>query len=268
MARGQESWGTVPFDVRSNSATWVLLLLFLGLIAGQQTLAGSSAPTYGYRVIERHPHDARAFTQGLVYANGFLYESTGRHGASTLRKVRPETGEIIRQRALPDRYFAEGLTSRNGRLVQLTWRSNTGFVYDRASLRRLHTFSYPDEGWGLTDDGDHLIMSDGSDTLRFLDPDTFEEHRRVRVMDGGESVNGLNELEYVGNAIYANVRHTNRIVMIAPDSGRVVGWIDLTGLLRSDQEKLNGIAYDEDNDRLFVTGKLWPNLFEIELMRR
>ena len=252
----------------SKQRLGIVAMVGLLLVSGQADRARADTPVHGYRVIGSWPHDSRAFTQGLVFQGGFLYESTGRRGRSTLRQVRLETGEVVRERKIADRFFAEGLTSLNDRLYQLTWTSNTGFVYERASLRRLRAFSFSGVGWGLTDDGEHLILSDGSNRLRFLDPETFEEHRSVRVTDGAEPVDGLNELEYVRGEVYANVRHTNRIVRIAPDSGRVLGFIDLTGLLGADQTKLNGIAFDERNDRLFVTGKLWPRLFEVEVVRR
>jgi glutaminyl-peptide cyclotransferase len=233
----------------------------------------NAAPVYTFRVVNSYPHDPDAFTQGLIYRDGFLIESTGRKGQSTLRKVKLETGEVVQQVRLDPRYFAEGLASVGGRLIQLTWRSNVAFVYDRATFNMERTFSYPGEGWGLTDDGTRLIMSDGSDTLRLLDPATFRERARISVRDGPAVVRNLNELEFVNGEVYANIWHTNRIARIAPDSGRVTGWIDLTGLLSTvyqlePEAVLNGIAYDARGDRLFVTGKLWPKLFEIEVRRR
>jgi glutaminyl-peptide cyclotransferase len=239
-----------------------------------KTLAQSRLPVYGYRIVNDYPHDRLAYTQGLVYRDGFLFESTGLKGRSSLRKVKLETGEVIQEERLDSQYFAEGLTHWNGRLIQLTWQSNVGFVYDFLSFKLQSTFRYPGEGWGLTHDGTRLIMSDGSDTLRFLDPVTFREQRRTSVKDDTVSVKELNELEYVRDEIYANVWHTNRIARISPASGRVVGWIDLTGLLspvyRVDDPEgvLNGIAFDAEHNRLFVTGKLWPRLFEIKLERR
>jgi glutamine cyclotransferase len=185
-----------------------------------------------------------------------------------------ETGEVIQEKRLDSQYFAEGLTCWNGRLIQLTWQSNIGFVYDLMSFNLHSMFQYPGEGWGLTHDGKRLIMSDGSDTLRFVDPVTFRQQWRISVRDGAVSVKALNELEYVKGEIFANVWHTNRIARISPESGRVVGWIDLTGLLppvyRVDDPEgvLNGIAFDAERNRLFVTGKLWPKLFEIKLELR
>ena len=231
-------------------------------------------PIYGYRIVNTYPHDPQAYTQGLLYRDGFLFESTGRRGYSFLRKVRLETGEVVREEPVSPQFFAEGLALWNERLIQLTWESNVGFVYDLASFRLESTFRYQGEGWGLTAGRMWLILSDGTDTLRFLDPTTFDEQRQLRVKDGTLSVTDLNELEYVDGQIYANVWRTDRIARISPDSGDVVGWIDLTGLLSpvyqlGDPEGvLNGIAYDAEGDRLFVTGKLWPRLFEIELVAR
>jgi glutamine cyclotransferase len=225
-----------------------------------------------FRVVNAYPHDPDAYTQGLVYRDGFLFESTGLNGRSTLRKVKLETGEVVRQVRLDAQYFAEGLTDWKDHLVQLTWQSQLGFVYDLATFASRRTFGYPGEGWGLTHDARHLVVSDGTEWLRFLDPATFREARRVRVLDGAAAVRNLNELEFIGGEIYANVWHTNRIARISPESGRVLGWIDLTGLLspayRLDPEAvLNGIAYDAARKRLFVTGKLWPKLFEIEVVK-
>ncbi len=243
----------------------VFAALFLPALA--VSAEEGSAPVHGYRVVASYPHDPQAYTQGLVYRDGFLYESTGRRGESDLRKVRLETGEVVRRVALADRFFAEGLAIWRERLIQLTWESRTGFVYDLDSFRERATFAYAGEGWGLTHDGRHLIMSDGSASLRFLDPESFEVARRIRVRDGTTPVEGLNELEYIRGEIYANVWQTDRVVRIDPTSGRVRGWIDLSGLLRQDGHYgvLNGIAFDSRRDRLFVTGKLWPRLFEIEL---
>lgn len=201
-----------------------------------------------------------------------LYESTGLYGRSSLRRVALETGEVLQQRDLPAEYFGEGLALFDGRLIQLTWQNNTGFVYDAASFALQQTWTYPTEGWGLTHDGAHLIMSDGSATLRFLDPRTFQAQREVLVTDGGRPVGLLNELEYVNGEVFANVWQTDWIARIDPQTGRVLGWIDLSGLLAPEERQaadvLNGIAYDAQNGRLFVTGKLWPKLFEITLAPR
>lgn len=229
---------------------------------------------YGYQIVKAYPHDPMAFTQGLIYRDGFLYESTGLNGRSTLRKVRPETGEVLEQVMLGQQYFGEGLTDWGGQLLQLTWRSNLGFVYDLPTLEVTRTFAYKGEGWGLTHDSASLIMSDGTARLRFLDPTTFEEIGGYTVLDGGSPVANLNELEYIRGELYANVWQTDRLVIIAPATGQVTGWVDLSGLLTDADGPvpvdavLNGIAYDSVGDRLFVTGKLWPKLFEIKLVRR
>lgn len=223
-----------------------------------------------YRVVHVYPHDGQAFTQGLVYAGGHLYESTGLNGHSSLRMDDLETGRVLQVRNVPDRYFAEGLTNWGSTLIQLTWQAHTAFVYDRFSFRLLRTFHYEGEGWGLTQDGRHLILSDGSATLRYLDPATFRETRSITVKDHGAPVTQLNELEYIHGQIYANIWHSDRIARIAPATGQVLGWIDLSGLLPESQRSspeavLNGIAFDAAHNRLFVTGKLWPKLFEIKV---
>jgi glutaminyl-peptide cyclotransferase len=238
-----------------------------------QGLAQKAAHVDRFRVVRAYPHDATAYTQGLIYRDGFLFESTGLNGRSTLRKVKLETGEVVQQRRLDSVYFAEGLAEWNGQLVQLTWRSNIAFVYDLVSFAPRRTFGYPGEGWGLTRDREGFILSDGTDQLRFLHPDTFREVRRVTVTDGGVPIRELNELEYIRGEVYANIWHTDRIARIDPASGRVTGWVDLRGLMstgyRLDAEAvLNGIAYDTAGNRLFVTGKLWPRLFEIEVVAR
>ncbi len=231
----------------------------------------SSPYHYTYRVINSFPHDPEAFTQGLVFQNGTLFEGTGLYGKSTLRQVQLETGVVLRSISLASQYFGEGITIYNDRVVQLSWRSNTGFLYDKDSFQLLQTFSYPTEGWGITHDGVRLIVSDGTSTLYFWDPVTLEEIGRIEVHDQDGPVSRLNELEYVRGEVFANVWHTDRIARINPHTGRVTGWINLEGLLDSEEETgsagvLNGIAYDAENDRLFVTGKRWPKLFEIRLI--
>jgi glutamine cyclotransferase len=225
----------------------------------------------GYRVVHTYPHDPQAYTQGLLYEDGYLYESTGLNGRSSLRMEDLETGRVLQKADVPNQYFAEGLAAWGSTLIQLTWQSHVAFVYDRFSFRLLHTFPYKGEGWGLTEDGRNLILSDGTAILRFFDPGTFREVRHIVVKDHGTEITQLNELEYVHGEIYANVWHTDRIARISPASGRVLGWIDLSGLLPpgqvSDAEAvLNGIAWDPVHDRLFVTGKLWPKLFEIKIV--
>jgi glutamine cyclotransferase len=227
-------------------------------------------PVLAYTVVNAFPHDPQAFTQGLIFLEGFLYESTGLQGRSSLRKVDLETGRILKQADLPGHLFGEGLTHWKDRLVQLTWRSGLGLVYSRETFRLLKKFNYTTEGWGLTQDGRHLIMSDGTAMLYFLDPETFREVRRLEVRDGDQPLRGLNELEYFNNEIYANVFLTDRIARISPMTGKVKAWIDLQGLLSPKEltrpvDVLNGIAYDSAGHRLFVTGKLWPRLFEIKL---
>lgn len=233
----------------------------------------SVTPVYDYRIVRSYPHDSHAFTQGLLYLDGDLYESTGLNGASSVRRVELSTGRVLQRQDLDGKYFGEGLAAWGPNLIQLTLRTSLGFVYDRASLRLRQTFSYPGEGWGLTHDGARLIMSDGSSVLRFLNPWTLQDAGQLPVRDGTAEIAGLNELEYVRGEIFANVWPTDRIVRISPESGRVTGWIDLAGLLPAADRPasgsvLNGIAYDAQNDRLFVTGKRWPRLFEIKLVPR
>jgi glutamine cyclotransferase len=235
------------------------------------TAASGKIPVYTYKIVNVYSHDRSAFTQGLVYENGYMYEGTGMFGRSTLRKVDLKTGSVLQTHKLPDHYFGEGVTIHGNRIIQLTWASNIGFVYDRSSFDLLQVFDYPTEGWGITHDGEHLIMSDGSSTLYFLDPENFEEDHRIDVRANGRSVSRLNELEYIKGEIYANIWLTDRIARIDPLSGRVVGWIELKGILDRKgmpgmDGVLNGIAYDVKNDRLFVTGKWWPKIFEIEVV--
>jgi glutamine cyclotransferase len=243
--------------------------------AQQQTqmTAPPRVPIMTYEVVNTYPHDPGAFTQGLVFHQGKLYESTGLNGYSSLRQVELETGRVLRKVDLPSQFFAEGLALLNGRLYQLTWQSQRGFIYDLDSFNMLNTFSYTGEGWGLAHNGRSLIMTDGSSRIRFINPDNFEVQRTVTVQDNRREINYLNELEYIKGEIYANIWQTDRIARIDPESGRVTAWIDLSGLLSPEDRSrgvdvLNGIAYDEAGDRLFVTGKLWPKLFEIRLKLR
>ena len=232
----------------------------------------ASAPTFTYRVVRSYPHDRQAFTQGLVYLDGMLYEGTGLNGQSSIRKVRLETGEVLQIRQIDQKYFGEGIAVVGKSLVQLTWQTEVGFVYDLTSFEPRRTFRYTGEGWGLTYDGTRLIMSDGTPVLRFLNPTTLQETGRLTVRDNGQPVDDLNELEMVKGEIYANVWNRTRVARISPKTGRVTGWIELSGLLSprdaEGTDVLNGIAYDAAKDRLFVTGKLWPKLFEIQVVAR
>jgi glutamine cyclotransferase len=255
------------------------LIYSVANIYGSLSLADSNnnestngVPVYGYKIVNSYAHDPEAFTQGLVYNDGLIYEGTGLNGRSSLRRVELETGHILQNHNLPNQYFGEGVTIHDGKIIQLTWRSHVGFVYDKRDFALIGKFNYPTEGWGITYDGESLIMSDGSDNLYFLDPITYKKTNTIKVKFEGRPVTRLNELEYVSGEIFANVWLTDIIAMISPKTGKVTGWIDLRGLSddfgsrRSDQV-LNGIAYDSKGDRLFVTGKLWPKIYEIKRQR-
>ncbi len=229
-----------------------------------------SIPVYGYEIVNTYPHDRAAFTQGLAFENGVLYEGTGLYGKSTLRKVDLETGDVQQIHGLPAQYFGEGITVLGDRLIQLTWKSRTGLIYDRDSFKLTGNFTYATEGWGITHDGERLIMSDGTSTLYFLDPETFRIIGHIEVHHNDTPIDRLNELEYIKGQVYANVWQTDNIAVIDLNTGQLTAWLDLSGLLQSQEHSppvdvLNGIAYDAANDRLFVTGKLWPWLFEIKL---
>ncbi len=247
----------------------VLALLLSALVRPLPSPA--AVPVYGYDIVHRYPHDPAAFTEGLFYLNGYLYESTGLEGHSTIRKVRLETGAVLEQRAVAPEYFGEGIVNWKNRLISLTWKSHVGFVYDLKSFKPERRFAYDGEGWALTQDGTQIYMSDGTPEIRVLNPDTLLPARRIRVTLDGRPVSDLNELEWVQGEIYANVWRTNWILRIDPHDGRVVGAINLAGLLKpadvvpGQTDVLNGIAYDAAGDRLFVTGKNWPALFEIKL---
>ncbi len=228
---------------------------------------------YSYRVVNSYPHDITAYTQGLIYHNGCFFESTGGEGRSTLRKVDIETGNILKVRNLESKFFGEGLVVYDGRLFQLTWRSNVGFVYDIQSFEEINRVHYTTQGWGLTTDGDDLIMSDGTNKLFFLEPDYFTVLSSVEVYDNRSHVWQLNELEYINGEVWANIYTTDRIARIDPKTGKVLAYIDLSGILPAEYDhaelaELNGIAWDGKNERLFVSGKNWPRLFEIDLVRR
>jgi glutaminyl-peptide cyclotransferase len=235
--------------------------------------AQAAIPAYDVEVVHTYPHDPTAFTEGLFYLNGFLYESTGLEQHSSIRKVRLETGEIVQKLDIPPQYFGEGIVNWKKHLLSLTWKSQVGFVFDLTTFKQLRQFRYQGEGWALTQDGKQIIMSDGTSEIRFLNPDTLAESGRITVTLEGKPLENVNELEWVKGEIYANVWRTNSIVRIDPHTGRVVGLINLTGLLsaadqvRGQTDVLNGIAYDAKAERLFVTGKNWPKLFEIRLRR-
>lgn len=245
-----------------------LLLLSLASVAVPVT-AQTHTPRFGYEVVRSYPHNPNAFTQGLLFRDGQLYESTGLEGRSSVLLVRLETGVAQQEEALPAQYFGEGIVDWEDKIIQLTWRHGVGFVRDRKTLALLSTFRYPGEGWALTRDAKRLIMSDGTQQLRFLDPATLKETGRLNVTEQGRPVERLNELEYIKGEIWANIWQSDEIVRIDPKSGRVTGRIDLSGLLKPEEaaraDVLNGIAYDAKADRIFVTGKLWPRLFEIRL---
>ncbi|MEA9829229.1 glutaminyl-peptide cyclotransferase [Xanthomonas campestris] len=247
------------------------LLLILALLPAM-AVARDSVPTQGYRVVKRYPHDTTAFTEGLFYLRGHLYESTGETGRSSVRKVDLETGRILQRAEVPPPYFGEGIVAWRDRLIQLTWRNHEGFVYDLATLTPRARFRYPGEGWALTSDDTHLYMSDGTAVIRKLDPDTLQQVGSIKVTAGGRPLDNLNELEWVNGELLANVWLTSRIARIDPASGKVVAWIDLQALVPdadaltdSTNDVLNGIAFDAEHDRLFVTGKRWPTLYEIRL---
>ena len=248
----------------------------LGTAVWSITRAGASQGA-SYEILNVFPHDAKAYTQGLTFVDGQLYESTGHYGQSTLRHVELTTGKVLRELKLKADYFAEGLTSWQNTLVQLTWKNGVGFIYDRESFKYLQTFPLAFQGWGITHDGKNWFLSDGSSTLRVMDPATQRVIETLKVRDGSNGVPRLNELEFIGGEIYANVWQSDRVVRISPQTGDVLGWIDLTGLLPgrrpgqtsttgADVDVLNGIAYDAASRRLFVTGKNWPKLFEIRLI--
>ncbi|MFH1505241.1 MAG: glutaminyl-peptide cyclotransferase [Candidatus Omnitrophota bacterium] len=220
-----------------------------------------------YAIINTYPHNPSFFTQGLVFEDGFLYEGTGIRGKSALYKIELETGRILKTHKLTEEFFGEGITIYKDKIIQLTWQSNTGFVYDKNSFELLKKFNYPTQGWGITHDNEHLIMSDGSSALYFLCPETFKEVKQIKVYDDGGPITQLNELEYINGEIFANILGAERIARISPETGRIIGWLELKGLKPQSSNKpvgvLNGIAYDKNSGRLFVTGKLWPQIFEI-----
>lgn len=241
------------------------------VVAHTTPVTSTSTPVYTFKIVHVFPHDSAAYTQGLVYQDGFLYEGTGLYGHSSLRKVRLETGEVVQQVDLAPDFFGEGIAIFKDKIFQLTWKSEVGFIYNLSDFSKVGQFSYAGEGWGLTTVGREIFMSDGTAQIRVLDGNTLREKRRFTVHDGNTPITELNELEYIQGEIFANVWQTDRIARISPRTGQVLGWIDLTGLLspmfrRDPDAVLNGIAYDPTGKRLFVTGKLWPSIFEIQLV--
>jgi len=239
---------------------------------GPEPAANGPVPKYGYQIVNIWPHDSNAFTQGLILTDGKLLESTGEEGRSSLRLVDLESGKVLKKVDVPSPYFAEGIALLNGKIYQLTWQHQVGFIYDAQTFERTGQFNYSGEGWGLATDGQSLILSDGSSHIRFINPSDFKVTRTINVVDGQRPIDQLNELEYVNGEIYANVWHDNRIATIDPKTGHVNAWIDLTGLMQAGELQdpeavLNGIAYDQANNKLIVTGKLWPRLFEIKLKK-
>ena len=257
------------------------LIVVVALVAcacGPASQAG--VPEYGYDVVHVYPHDRNAFTDGLFYLNGFLYEATGLPGQSSVRKVKLETGEVLQQTELPEEYFGEGIVKWKDKLYQMTYKHETGFIYDFATLKKTGEFHYPGQGWAFTTDGKQIYMDgarqvnaeDSNPEIRVWDPESLKEIATIPVTDEGRPVPNINELEWVKGEIYANIWQTDRVARIDPKTGHVVGWIDLTGLLTPEERRntdvLNGIAYDAEHDRLFVTGKNWPKLFEIKLVKK
>jgi glutaminyl-peptide cyclotransferase len=264
VARPRPPWRT------SVLGRWVVLV-GLAWRAAWPGLATAAVPVYGYDIVHTYPHDTSAFTEGLFFLNGYLYESTGLEQHSSIRKVRLETGEIVQKRDVPPQYFGEGIVNWKDHLISLTWKSHVGFVYDLGSFRPQRQFTYDGEGWALTQDGIHILMSDGTPQIRLLNPQTLLPAGQILVTLDGKAINNINELEWVKGEIYANVWQTNWILRIDPHDGHVAGAINMSGLLtpsdivRGQTDVLNGIAYDAKHDRLFVTGKNWPKLFEIRV---
>jgi glutamine cyclotransferase len=247
------------------------LVFALSLLVCFSFTAFAAAPVFSYRVVNRYVHSTERYTEGFFYRDGLFYEGTGLEGKSALFVIQPETGKVVQQLSLPPEYFGEGIIDWGPNIYEWTWQSNVGFVYDRFSLRKIREFEYAGEGWGMTRTSKELITSDGTATLRFRNPETFNETRHIVVKDAGRQIEQLNELEFIKGEIYANVWHSDRIARISPADGHVIAWIDLSGLLPDDQKVnaesvLNGIAYDAQHDRLFVTGKQWPFVFEIKVV--
>jgi glutamine cyclotransferase len=259
----------------------ILIAAALAACSCTPSTEAGTIPEYTYQIVHTYPHDTSAFTEGLFYLNGFLYESTGEPGQSSIRKVKLETGEVLQKRDLSEDYFGEGIINWKDNLYELTWQTQVGFIYDFNTFAPKGQFHYDGEGWSMTTDGKRIIMDDGTSEIRFWDPETLKETGRLAITADGAPVTKncpqercLNELEWVKGELFANIWETDRIARIDPKSGKVVGWIDCTGLLLPAERTpgsdsvLNGIAYDAKGDRLFVTGKNWPKLFEIRLVRK
>jgi glutamine cyclotransferase len=246
-------------------------LLGTGALATSFFCANCAAAVSGYKIVAKYPHSTGSYTEGFFYLDGLFYEGTGLYGHSAVIVTQPETGQVLQRRDLPPQYFGEGIIDWGADIYEWTWKSHICFVYDRFSLRPVKQFTYPGEGWGMTRTQREIITSDGTATLRFRDPATFKETRHIVVKDGTKPIDQLNELEYIKGEIFANVWHSDRIARISPRDGHVIGWIDLTGLMPPDQRinedsVLNGIAYDAKRDRIFVTGKQWPTIYQIKVV--
>jgi glutamine cyclotransferase len=258
--------------VTAHTSLFLRPLHTLALLAAFFTASNVlAAPVDGYRVVATYPHSTQSYTEGFFYLDGLFYEGTGLNGRSAILAIQPETGKVVQQLDLPSKYFGEGIVNWGSNLYQWTWQSHICFVYDRFTLRPVRQFTYTGEGWGMTRTSTQIITSDGTATLRFRDPNTFKETRHIVVKDGKEIISQLNELEYIKGEIYANIWHEDRIARISPQDGHVIAWIDLSGLLPAnqkidDESVLNGIAYDARHDRIFVTGKQWPKIFEIKIV--
>lgn len=237
-------------------------------------IISDDVPSYTFKILNKYPHDPGAFTQGLVVDEGVFFEGTGLRGASSLRKVDLESGEVLQIKEISKSLFGEGIVLYQDKIIQLTWTSNIGFVYNKDTFEKLGQFTYPTQGWGITHDGAELIMSDGSSNLYFLDPETFERTHEISVRYNNRAIRRLNELEYIQDRVFANVWQTDSIAVINPENGLVTNWLDLTRLLQPEDrdgrrvDVLNGIAYDEKNSKLYVTGKLWPTVYQIGLIPR
>jgi len=252
-------------------AAYVVVFVLLAVLVWfsfQSLTANSSSPViYSYTVVATYPHDTAAFTEGLIFVDGSLYESTGGWGMSSLRQVNLADGNVVKEVRLPEQYFGEGLTIVNDSLIQLTWQNGIGFVYDQETFKQTGNFSISSEGWGLTFDGVNLILSDGTSNLYFLDPATYQTVGHVNVHGADGAIDNLNELEYINGDVYANIWHQQRIAVINPNTGQVKGYVDLTGIYQNNDPEavLNGIAYDQTTNNLYITGKNWHNLYQITI---